>query len=141
MKPTCTTHYGQAIESASVSTINDRKAVVVVTDGIDEGSVNHQLAGVIEKANESGVPVFTIGLGNVYISALQNLADETGGQYFLAPDSTDLESIYQSILDLLVNQYIIEYVSPSSGDDMVDLDVEVDQSGLKGNDSKSVTGC
>ena len=132
----------QAIESASVSTINDRRAVVVVTDGIDEGSVNHQLADVVEKANESGVPVFTIGLGNVYISALQKLADETGGQYFLAPDSTDLESIYQSILDLLANQYIIEYVSPSSGGgDMVDLDVEVDQSGLKGNDSKSVTGC
>ena len=105
----------QAIESASVSAINQRKAVVIVTDGIDEGSVDHQLAGVVEKANESGIPVFTIGLGNVYISALQQLADETGGQYFLAPDSTDLESIYQSILDILANQYVIEYVSPSSG--------------------------
>lgn len=81
----------------------------------NEGSVDHQLAGVVEKANESGIPVFTIGLGNVYISALQQLADETGGQYFLAPDSTDLESIYQSILDILANQYVIEYVSPSSG--------------------------
>ncbi len=131
----------QAIESASVSATNDRRVVVVVTDGFDEGSVNHQLSDVVEKANESGVPVFTIGLGNVYISILQQLADDTGGQYFFVPDSSDLESVYQSILDLLTNQYIVEYVSPSSGSETIDVDVEIDQGGLKGNDSKSVTGC
>jgi Ca-activated chloride channel family protein len=131
----------QAIDSASVSATNDRRAVVVVTDGFDEGSVNHQLSDVVEKANESGVPVFTIGLGNAYISILQQLADETGGQYYFVPNSSDLESIYQSILNLLTNQYIVEYVSPSSGGETIDVDVEIDQGGLKGNDSKSVTGC
>jgi hypothetical protein len=114
---------------------------VVVTDGFDEGSVNHQLSDVVEKANESGVPVFTIGLGNAYISILQQLADETGGQYYFVPNSSDLESIYQSILNLLTNQYIVEYVSPSSGGETIDVDVEIDQGGLKGNDSKPVTGC
>jgi hypothetical protein len=131
----------QAIESASVSATNDRRAVVVVTDGFDEGSVNHQLPNVVEKANESGVPVFTVGLGNAYIFILQQLADETGGQYYFVPDSSDLESIYQSILNLLTNQYIVEYVSPSSGGETIDVDVEIDLGGLKGNDYKSVTGC
>jgi len=131
----------QAIESAADPSRTDRRAVVVLTDGIDEGSIDHQMAEVVENANEKGVPVFTIGLGNVFISTLQHLADETGGQYFLSPTSNELQSIYQSIAEILTNQYIIEYDSPTAGGDVIDLDIEIDQNGLKGEDSKSITGC
>ena len=131
----------QAVEASADPSRNDRRAVVVLTDGIDEGSIDHQIADVVENANERGVPVFTIGLGNVFIPALQQLADQTGGQYFLAPTEDELQSIYQSIAKILTYQYIIEYESPSTGGDLIDLDIEIDQDGKSGEDSKSITGC
>ena len=131
----------QAVEAAADPSRNDRRAVVVLTDGIDEGSIDHQIADVVENANESGVPVFTIGLGNVFIPTLQHLADQTGGQYFLAPTSNELQSIYQSIAEILTNQFTIEYESPSAGGDLINLEIEIDQNGMKGEDSKSITGC
>jgi len=131
----------QAIEMTADPSRNDRRAVIVVTDGIDEESVNHQLAEVVENANESGVPVFTIGLGNAFIAVLQHLAEETGGQYFIPPTPDALASIYQTIAAILTNQYIIEFNSISSGGNTIDLEVEIDRDGDIGLNSKSVTGC
>lgn len=131
----------QAVDNTSDPSRNDRRVVVVLSDGIDEGSIDHDLTEVIEYANENSVPVFSIGLGNVFIPTLQALADKTGGQYFLAPTSNDLQAIYQLIAEILTNQYVIEYQSPSSGGDIIDLDIEVESNGLYGEDSKSVTGC
>jgi Ca-activated chloride channel family protein len=131
----------QAIDITADPARNDRRAVVVLTDGIDEGSVDHNLTGVIDSAHEKGVPVFTIGLGNVFFSVLQIIADETGGQYFLSPTSSDLQAIYKQIVDILSNQYVIEYQSPSSGGAIIRLDVEVDANGLQGEDSRDVPGC
>lgn len=132
----------QAVDLTSDPSRNARRAVVVLTDGIDEGSVDHDLADVIEKANDSGVPIFTIGLGNTYLPPLQTMADETGGQFFSAPTSNDLQDIYKQIAQILTNQYEIEYQSSSTGGDSIVLNVKVaDSNGLKGEDSKSVTGC
>ena len=131
----------QAVELASDPARNDRRAVVLISDGYDEGSVDHDLATVIENANENGVPVFAIGLGDTYISSMQQLADETGGQYFVAPTSSNLEDIYQQIAQILTNQYVIEYQSPSSGGSEIELNIEVEQSGDLGEDTKTVPGC
>jgi len=60
--------------------------VVVIADGRDNNSLNIDLNGLIDQALESGVPVFTIGLGDVNAENMQQLADETGGQYYYAPD-------------------------------------------------------
>lgn len=131
----------QAVELASDPARNDRRAVVLISDGHDEGSVDHDLAAVIENANENGVPVFAIGLGDMYISSMQQLADGTGGQYFVAPTSSDLEDIYQQIAQILTNQYVIEYQSPSSGGSEIELNIEVEHGGDLGEDPKTVTGC
>jgi len=132
----------QAVDITADPARNDRRAVVVLTDGIDEGSVAHNLTEVIDSAHQKGVPVFTIGLGNVFFPVLQFIADETGGQYFLAPSSSDLQAIYQEIADILTNQYVIEYQSPSSGGAIITLDVEIDASdGSQGEDSRDIPGC
>jgi VWFA-related protein len=130
-----------AVDITSEPARNDRRAVVVLTDGIDEGSVDHDLAEVIDSANEKGVPVFTIGLGNAFFPVLQTIAEDTGGQYFLAPTSGDLQAIYQQIADILTNQYVIEYQSPSSGGAIISLDVEIDANDLQGEDSRDIPGC
>lgn len=119
---------------------NQRRAVIVLSDGKDEGSAK-KLTEVIDNALEEGVPVFTIGLGDVFVPVMQQLADETGGQFFLAPTSSDLESIYLQISEVLANQYVIEYNSSSSGGGTIILDVEVDFNDLQGEDSREVAGC
>ena len=130
-----------AVDITADPSRNDRRAVVVLTDGIDEGSVDHDLAEVIDSANEKGIPVFTIGLGNAFFPVLQTIAEETGGQNFLAPTSEDLQTIYQQIADILTNQYVIEYQSPSSGGAIISLDVEIDANDLQGEDSRDIPGC
>jgi hypothetical protein len=72
---------------------------------------------------------------------LQQLAKQTGGQYFLADTASDLEAVYLKISQVLSNQYLIEYPTTSSGGNTVSLDVEVDNNGLLGKDSRDATGC
>ena len=72
---------------------------------------------------------------------LQQLADETGGQYYFAPQASDLEAIYLQIANTLSNQYVIEYDSSSSGSGIIILDLEVDHNGDQGEDSKESQGC
>ena len=132
----------QAVDETAVVSRNRRRAVVVLTDGEDTKSVDHNVTEVIDHALEEGVPIFTIGLGNVFFENLQQIADETGGQYFLAPTSGDLEDIYEQIAAILSQQYIIEYQSPSSGGAIITLDVEVDaKDGSQGEGSRDVPGC
>lgn len=130
----------QAIDLLASNAINERRAVIVITDGIDEGS-NYNLMEAVEHANENGIPVFTVGLGNSYAFTLQSLADETGGQYFAAPTSSDLEAIYLKIAEILSNQYVIVYQSPSFGGSTVTIDAAIDNNGMQGEDTKSVDSC
>ena len=129
----------QAIEDTAAR-VNDRLAVVVITDGEDRGSVK-VLTEVIDLADERGVPVFTIGLGNVITEILQQIADETGGLYFFAPTKDELQAIYLQISQILSNQYAIGYTSASSGGATTILDVEVDFNNLQGEDSREFQGC
>ena len=130
----------QAVDITADPARNDRRAIVVLSDGIDEGPSDHDLTEVIDRAHEKGVPVFTIGMGNAFLPALQKLADETGGQFFFSPTSTNLQDIYWQIAQILTNQYVIEYHSPSSGAGT--LDVEVDSNGRQGEDTRDFgSGC
>ena len=129
----------QAIEDTAAR-VNDRLAVVVITDGEDRGSVK-VLTEVIDLADERGVPVFTIGLGSVITEILQQIADETGGLYFFAPTKDELQAIYLQISQILSNQYAIGYTSASSGGATTILDVEVDFNNLQGEDSREFQGC
>jgi VWFA-related protein len=86
------------------------RAVVALTDGADNAS-SHSLPQVIEYANRVGIPVFVIGLGNVSEEALASLAEETGGQYYYAPDSSALGAIYDEISRIAANWYQADYVT------------------------------
>jgi len=130
----------QAVEDTAARDVSRRRAVVVIADGKDNRSFT-DLSELIEQALEKGVPVFTIGLGEVNAENMQQLADETGGQYYLAPDETELQNIYFQISDIISSQYILEYNSLSSMSDTIDLKVEVDYNTLQGEDSRETIGC
>ena len=57
-----------------------RPAIVLVTDGRDEGSAV-ELADGLAVAQQAGLPVFTVGVGRVEERVLRRIAKLTGGGY------------------------------------------------------------
>lgn len=60
-----------------------RKAILVVTDGLDENSAL-LLTDAARTAREAGIPVFALGVGRVQERVLRRIAKLTGGEYFVA---------------------------------------------------------
>jgi len=114
----------QAIDD--VSSRNKRSAVVVLSDGVNNVEMGYSLDDVVNHALDKGVPVFTIGVGDVSISVLQYLSDETGGQHFQIQSYDDLTDVFNRIASLLSNQYLIEYSNTSCGNEAITVDVEVE---------------
>ena len=122
---------------AAVGTANrapyQRRAIVLLTDGKDEGSVSHMdRAGSLAAAGTAGIPVFAIGLGpTIDQGYLQDLVNVTRGQLFLAPSPEALAGLYQSIGAVLRQQYILDV--DASGLDAASaktLSVEVTHGGI-----------
>jgi len=139
--------YGTSLYDAILQSVDDtskranaKLSVIAVSDGEDTFS-DATLDEVINSAIQKGIPVFTISVGTDGAEQLQQLAKQTGGQYFLADTAADLEAVYLKISQVLSNQYLIEYPTTSSGGSTVSLDVEVDNNGLLGKDSRDATGC
>jgi VWFA-related protein len=93
-----------------------RRAVVVLTDGKENRSKASR-EGTIQEAIRSGVPVITVGLGTeVDASALEALAEGSGGRAFFAQESRELSNLYQTIARQLINQYRVTLQSRKSLD-------------------------
>ncbi len=108
------TNIGDAIDTANnelVSPNTNPQAVkieILLTDGRanqPNGNGNNEnsadvalaLAKSLEAA-EKNIIIFTIGLGNdINVTMLQNIADNTGGEYYFAPTSNDLDEIFNQI--------------------------------------------
>ncbi|HOU24317.1 MAG TPA: VWA domain-containing protein [Anaerolineae bacterium] len=101
------------------------RAVLLMTDGKDEGSTPDQPGSsiataedAIQEANRNSIPVFTIGLGDSLDRQwLERLAMRTGGTYQATPTSGELTKLFQSVADLLKQQYRLTYRSgvPADG--------------------------
>lgn len=100
-----------------------RKVIVAMTDGIDENS-RHSLGSIIERAQESELPVYTVGLGaDVEGAVLERIANETGGEYHYSPTSGELAALYRDIAQALQNEYSLTYTSPTPHRDGTQRDV------------------
>ncbi len=106
----------RAIET-SLEVPTGRRAVIILTDGVDstdiageECSINTQ-GDVIDKATNSTskVPLFTVGFGEIDEDVLTKMAKDTGGRSLIAPEATELNSLFGSISNQLKNQYLIKY--------------------------------
>lgn len=115
---------------------NTRRAVILMTDGVDEGrngvknqgSAIYDAGTVLEEIRNFGVPVFTIGLGdNIDSAFLQRVANATGGRYENTPNVAELGELFTSIASQLKQKYAITYQSNiSPDDDLHSLNVSVD---------------
>lgn len=103
-----------AIGEASRSIANQplgRRAMIVISDGEDTKS-NASLDDAVSRAKEARVPVFIIGFGEVMADPMRRIADETGGRYGEAPDSSALTNAVGAIAESLRRFYLLKYFAP-----------------------------
>ncbi len=80
------------------------KVAILLTDGNDSGS-QMPVSRAAQIASENGIVIHTIAMGDpttvgeqeLDTDSLKDIADRTGGQYFLALDKAGLESIYAEL--------------------------------------------
>jgi VWFA-related protein len=120
-----------------------RKAVVLITDGVDEGS-RVKLTEAIEAAQKSDLIIYSIlyvdpsfyrGQGIMFSPGdadLRRMSEDTGGRMFRVDRRTTLESVFQEIQDEMRSQYSIGYVAPDTAPGTYRrVEVRTKQKGLK----------
>ncbi|HET7201803.1 MAG TPA: VWA domain-containing protein [Steroidobacteraceae bacterium] len=115
------------LRSASGTLPSGPKAIVLVSDGRDNASTT-TFDAVVAGANDAGIPVFTIGVGDLTPTGarmLDDLANATGGNYFPAPDNSEIAGAYQQISNQLSNEYLLTFNSTISDCNSHNLQVDV----------------
>jgi hypothetical protein len=110
-----------------------QQAVIVMTDGYDNSygdprgdTSREQLERMIRHAQRSGVPVYTIGLGNRVLGwVLEKIASETSGKFYFTPTSDGLEEIYINIAETLKDQYRLTYETSIQRPKRLTMEVQV----------------
>ena len=114
-----------------------RKAIIVLTDGLDNRSTT-SIAEVVAKIGPVGLSISTIGLGDpahgkgaqtaLDEAALSSIANKTGGVYGYASNNEDLHNLYERYGRALKAEYQLTYTSPSSVRDGVNraLSISID---------------
>jgi VWFA-related protein len=102
-----------------------RKAIVLITDGDDQGS-RVKLTEAIEAAQKSDLIIYSIlyydpsfyrSQGIMFSPGeadLRRMSEETGGHMFRVDRRTTLESVFQEIQDEMRTQYSIGYAAPGN---------------------------
>ena len=109
-----------------------RKAMVIFTDGEDEGS-HASIVDAERRLQASDITLYMIGQGRgTKIERLKKvmtrLAEATGGRALVTEKIDDLRSAFAELLDELSNQYVLGYAPTNSRHDgtLRQLKVEVD---------------
>jgi len=126
VKPIGETHlYDSAIEMLfELQKQPGRHALVVLTDGVDQGS-SFKLDHLVHYARYAGVPVYPIvknkalsrlmrfGIGYLEARKLSSIARDTGATYFIIQKERELPGVYQRIADELRQQYQLQFYAGS----------------------------
>lgn len=127
--------------------ISGRKAIIVLTDGLDNRSTSTP-EDVIQNIGYGGLSISTVGLGDPsqgpgVLSAIDedvliSLADNAGGRYGYAEDEQALRELYDLYSRTLQSEYVITYTSPSNLRDGVNRALIVSLSPETGLNEQSV---
>jgi VWFA-related protein len=147
--------YDSIIEGVDLlQPVNGRKAILVLTDGQDRLTVDspkqasrNSLQDAIKTAQDAEISVVTIGLGDkntrdeyngIDERVLAQIAEQTGGQYFYAPEADELTSLYERQADQLHNEYVLTYTSPRPFYDGTRRNIQVSVNGVAAEETSYV---
>jgi VWFA-related protein len=108
-----------------------RRIIVVVTDGKDTGTGLFDFDAAVNEAQNEAISIYPMGFGGIInVSQLRKMAELTGGVAQILPKAIDLQTSFTDILNILREQYFIQYVSSRPADDKdLELLVSVDYGG------------
>lgn len=90
--------------------------VVAISDGGDNAS-SKTTSEIIKLSNSKNIPVFCIGLGDVWERPLVSISDSTNGFYSYTKKSSSLDSIYNLINKKIQAVYELTYLSDNWSND------------------------
>jgi VWFA-related protein len=112
-----------------------RKAIIVLTDGLDNRSQHHS-SDVISLIGPAGLSISTVGLGDpsqagisqsgLDAQALRSLADRAGGTYAYAADPAALSAVYERYSRALHSEYALTYTTSARLRDGVNRSLTVE---------------
>lgn len=123
----------------TASSSNQRKAVIAMTDGLINAGDIREVSSLLDGIQTQNVPVYTISLGsNINAADLQTVAANTGGEYFNAPTSPELETIYNKMTIRTQQQYQLSFTVPNATGNTYSLQINIDISGIQGTGSGTI---
>jgi Ca-activated chloride channel homolog len=137
---------------AQLRGISGRKALVIYSDGIDEGE-RFSFSSCLGAARESGIPIYLIvanpraarGEDGGFLSEpssakFQRLAAAGGGQVYFIEPNQDLSDVYRQILSELRSQYTLGFYLQENAALEGWKKIEVEVKGQKGLTARTVSG-
>jgi len=125
------------VASRKLARLSARKTLVLITDGIDNGS-RTTAAKATQSAQRADTVIFAIhyvpesygGMGDGKHS-LGKLADPTGGRVFTVSAKLPLEKVFAEIADEMRHQYSLGFTPASRDGAFHRLEVKMKQPGMK----------
>lgn len=104
-------------ELLSDSADNTRRAIILLTDGVDTIS-QVKMQEAIDRAQKADALIYAIGIGDSYqggvdMGSLRKVAEKTGGRAYFPRSESELRSAFVQIQRDLREQYLVAY-SPSN---------------------------
>lgn len=104
-------------ELLSDSADNTRRAIILLTDGVDTTS-QVKMHDAIERAQKADALIYAIGIGDSYqggvdTGSLKKIAEKTGGRAYFPSSESELRAAFAQIQRELREQYLVAY-SPSN---------------------------
>ena len=115
---------------------SSRKALIVFTDGEDEGS-HASLDNVVQRLQTSDVTLYMIGQGRgtslePLKKVMRSLSEPTGGRALFTEKIEQLHDAFTELLDELSNQYLLGYVPTNGKRDSTLRHIKVQVDGYSG---------
>jgi Ca-activated chloride channel homolog len=128
--------------------VQERKVVLVFTDGADTASRNAKLGDVLERARANETMVYTIGLETEIFNGqrrqrsspdrgLKRLSEETGGGFYLLEKEDDLGPTFTRVAQELHSQYVLGFTPANLEGKVHKLEVKVMKPGMTPRARKS----
>jgi VWFA-related protein len=129
------------VASQKLQRLAGRKTIILITDGLDNGSIAN-IARAVQAAQEADAVVYGIHYedneppfysGRNGMSALGKLSEPTGGRTFHVSANLPLGEIFNQIGEEMRNQYGLGFTPPADGKDgeFHKLEVKSTKAGLK----------
>ena len=108
-------------ELISTSAEHTRRAIILLTDGVDTSS-RMKMQEAVERAQKADALIYAIGIGdrytyNVNEGSLRKIAEQTGGRAYFPSHERDLHEAFTQIQRDLREQYLVAYAPKNKARD------------------------